>query len=264
LFYINTGVKLKLKHDINVYTEKNVKHIYNKFLFKCKIINKHINSLILFKFYFYIKSMYIVINLFLDKYKFNMDNLLYIKNLLNNVYNNNIEFNIINLRYLNLDGNILAVCIAKKLKNRNIRVLRLIRMALKLSKKPYIHEYYTYYLNNDINNLLVKKGFNLFLKEMPLNLNIVQKPYIYINRVILYYLNNKIISGLKIEGTGRLTKRLTASRSINKITYKGSLKNNKSSIKGLSSIMLKGYVKSNLQYVNINSYNAIGAYGIKS
>jgi hypothetical protein len=28
--------------------------------------------------------------------------------------------------------------------------------------------------------------------------------------------------------------------------------------------LLKGYVKSNLQYTNINSYNLIGAYGIKS
>jgi hypothetical protein len=28
--------------------------------------------------------------------------------------------------------------------------------------------------------------------------------------------------------------------------------------------VLRGYVKSNLQYVNINSYNRIGAYGIKS
>ena len=77
-------------------------------------------------------------------------------------------------------------------------------------------------------------------------------------------LNNKYLKNLRFQGNGRLTKRLTASRSIIKNSYKGSLKNDKSSIKGLSTILLKGYVKSNLQYTNINSYNLIGAYGIKS
>lgn len=236
-----------------------------RFIFKYKIINDFISKLMLNRFYLITKRMSLIINLSFNKYKFNILNLLYIKNMLSNIYNNIIELNIVNLKYLCLDGNILAVCIAKKLKNRNIRILRLIRLGLKLSKKPYIHEEHIYHSNNNSNKiLLVEKNFNIYLNKVFLNKNIKQKFNYYINRVVFYYLNNKIIKGIRLEGSGRLTKRLIASRAINKIAYKGSLKNNKSSIKGLSTIMLKGYVKSNLQYVNINSYNAIGAYSIKT
>src|SRR5436305_193437 len=45
----------------------------------------------------------------------------------------------------------------------------------------------------------------------------------YIN--IISRLKNKHVSGLRIEAKGRLTKRLTASRAIYKVSYKGSLKN---------------------------------------
>ena len=203
--------------------------------------------------------------IYLNKYKFNIKNLLYVKNLLSKVYNKTIELNVINLKYLHLDSYILALVISKKLKNRNRRVLRVIRLALKLSKKLYINDYTTYYLNiENIDNLLIKNSVNKFLKKIPFNKNLIYKPFLYNNRIVLYYLNNKIIKGIRLQGTGRLTKRLTASRSIIKTSHKGSLKNNKSSIKGLSTIMLKGYVKSNLQYNNVNSYNLIGAYGIKS
>lgn len=241
------------------------------YLNKNKILSKNIkfNLISLNNIYkkLSIEIMYDILNkyIFLNKYKFNINNLLYVKNLLHNIYNKNIELNIVNLKYLHLDSHILAVLITKKLKNRNRRVLRVIRLALKLSKKLYINDYTTYYLNvENIDNILIRKDINKNLKEIPFNKNIIQKPFLYNNRIVLYFLNNKIIKGIALQGSGRLTKRLTASRSITKINHKGSLKNNKSSIKGLSTIMLKGYVKSNLQYSNINSYNLIGAYGIKS
>ena len=100
--------------------------------------------------------------------------------------------------------------------------------------------------------------------NIPLNKDLIYKPASYKSRIIFFYLKHKIISGMKLQGTGRLTKRLTASRSISKSMGKGSLKNRASSYNGLSTVVLRGYVKSNLQYININSYNRIGAYGIKS
>ena len=78
------------------------------------------------------------------------------------------------------------------------------------------------------------------------------------------YLSNKIISGIKLQGSGRLTKRLTASRSVIKYDKMGNLRKDKSYSNDLSTNLLKGYVKSNLQYTNINSYKPIGSYGIKS
>jgi hypothetical protein len=76
-------------------------------------------------------------------------------------------------------------------------------------------------------------------------------------------MKQKIISGIRIQGTGRLTKRLTASRSLSKVKYKGSLKNLNSSYENVSTVMLRGFVKSNLQYVNINNSSGNGSFGVK-
>lgn len=192
--------------------------------------------------------------------------MLCVKSILNKLYNNKIEINIINLKYLYLDGNILAMTVVRKLKNRKRRVLKVIRMALKLSKKPYINEFYTDLLNiNNLDTVLVKKIFSFSVNNnIPLNKDLISKPTSYKSRITFFYLKHKIISGMKLQGTGRLTKRLTASRSISKSMTKGSLKNRASSYNGLSTVVLRGYVKSNLQYININSYNRIGAYSIKS
>jgi Mitochondrial ribosomal protein (VAR1) len=192
-----------------------------------------------------------------------------VKSILNKLYNNKIEINVINLKYLYLDGNILALTVVRKLKNRKRRVLKVIRMALKLSKKPYINKFYTDLLNiNSLDTILIEKNLSLSFdnnnNNIPLNKDLISKPISYKGRIVFFYLKHKIISGMKLQGTGRLTKRLTASRSISKSMGKGSLKNRASSYNGLSTVVLRGYVKSNLQYISINSYNRIGAYGIKS
>jgi hypothetical protein len=160
----------------------------------------------------------------------------------------------------------LALTVVRKLKNRKRRVLKVIRMALRLSKKPYINKFYSDLLNvNNLDNMFIKKDSNLSINNnIPLNKDLICKPASYKSRIIFFYLKHKIISGIKLQGTGRLTKRLTASRSVSKSMSKGSLKNKVSSYNGLSTVVLRGYVKSNLQYININSYNRIGAYGIKS
>jgi hypothetical protein len=71
------------------------------------------------------------------------------------------------------------------------------------------------------------------------------------------------MAGVRLEAKGRLTRRLTASRSIFKIKWKGSLKNVYSSYRGLSSVLLRGHVKSNVNYSIINSKTRNGAFGIK-
>jgi hypothetical protein len=260
-----------IKHKASKNNIRIVVNFCNYYLNKNKIISRNIKlslinlSNIYVKSYFEIVYNILKIHIILNKYKFNINNLLNIKNLLYYVYNKTIEFNLVNLKYLHLDSYILSLAIVKKLKNRNRRVLRVIRLALKLFKRLYIQEYSAHYLNiNNIDTSLINKETNKFLSNLPFNKNIIKKPLSFNLRIVLYYLSNKIIKGIRLQGDGRLTKRLTASRSIIKNSYKGSLKNDKSSIKGLSTILLKGYVKSNLQYTNINSYNLIGAYGIKS
>lgn len=77
------------------------------------------------------------------------------------------------------------------------------------------------------------------------------------------WLKHMKLRGIRVEAKGRLTRRATASRSVFKMKWKGGLKNVDSSFIGLSTIMLRGYAKSNVQYSLINSKNRNGAFGVK-
>jgi hypothetical protein len=91
----------------------------------------------------------------------------------------------------------------------------------------------------------------------------LENPSDYKPRLLLYHLKHKTVTGVRVEGSGRLTRRLTASRSISKFKYMGSLQNLESSRQAVSTVMLRGFMKSNLQYNNLNSYNRNGAFGVK-
>jgi hypothetical protein len=80
---------------------------------------------------------------------------------------------------------------------------------------------------------------------------------------VLKTLKHLKLAGIRVEAKGRLTKRFTASRSVFKMRYKGGLKNVDSSFKGLSAVMLRGIVKSNVQYSILTSKNRNGAFGVK-
>jgi hypothetical protein len=80
---------------------------------------------------------------------------------------------------------------------------------------------------------------------------------------VLLLLKHKSMAGIRLEAKGRLTRRFTASRSVFKIKWKGSLKNIDSSYRGLSSVILRGHIKSNIQYSIVNSKTRNGAFGLK-
>ena len=85
----------------------------------------------------------------------------------------------------------------------------------------------------------------------------------YLEEVILRDIKYKHVTGFRLETSGRLTRRYTASRSVSKLRYKGNLLNIDSSYRGLSSVLLKGNLKSNLQYTKLKSKTRIGSFGIK-
>ena len=80
---------------------------------------------------------------------------------------------------------------------------------------------------------------------------------------ILNTINQQVVSGVRIEAAGRLTRRLTAMRSVFKYRYAGSLKNIRSSFNSNRSTILRGVVKSNAQYTLINSKTRNGTFGLK-
>jgi hypothetical protein len=79
-------------------------------------------------------------------------------------------------------------------------------------------------------------------------------------------LNNikqQVVSGVRFEASGRLTRRLTAMRAVFKYRYMGSLKNLRSSLNNKPSTILRGNLKSNGQYILIQSKTRNGAFGLK-
>src|ERR1700743_2452246 len=195
---------------------KVVSDYVNKF-YK-KLIKKSLRRLFIYTYYRRL--------IYVNKSRFNYTYLQYIKNKLQVLFNKNIEFNFINLKYFYLNSNILSESILLKIRKKKVILGELIKKENLNTKKYYYNNRLLY--NNIIKNLKYKH-----------------------------------IAGFRLEANGRLNKRYTASRSINKVKYKGNLLNIDSSYKGLSSVLLRNNLNSNLQYTKLNSKTRIGSFGLK-
>jgi hypothetical protein len=136
---------------------------------------------------------------------------------------------------MHLNSDIYSEAIVLKLKKRNFKLLRILKKALLKIKIPRLFDLYSIDQTKDID----------------------KKKY------LLNSIKYKLISGVRFEASGRLSRRLIASKSIFKYRYIGSLRNIYSSYIGLSSVMLRGYLKPNLQQTVINSKTRNGAFGLK-
>lgn len=258
--------KLKYLH----YTlKKNFDNI--KDLFKCShIVNFFNNNL--YKNYIIkimekeILNMYLKQLIFFNNYKFKDTYILPLKNLIEVIYGKRIEFNIIILKNYYFNSDIYTQIIALKTKNRKNKILKILKISLKNIKIPNINKE----LLIDHTNGLKKKQ-NIYINEIKANdINndyadiVIKNSYKLLEKKIFFdSIKNKNIIGIRIETSGRLTKRMTAARSLFKVKYKGTLKNIDSSYKGISSLMLRGNQKSNLQYTKLNSKLRVGSFGIK-
>lgn len=186
-----------------------------------------------------IKYIYFKQLIYINKSKFNYTYLQYLKNYLQVLFNKNVEFNFINLKNFYLNSDILSESFLLKIKRKRGKLLNLItnlQNKIKIKRKVFTG------LPVNIFNLKTKKN---------------------LNKYIINNLKYKHITGFRLEASGRLTKRHTASRSLSKIKYKGNLWNIDSSLGCLSSILLKGNLNSNLQYTKLNSKTNIGSFGLK-
>jgi hypothetical protein len=188
------------------------------------------------KYYMYYKQL-----LYINKAKFENSYLQGLISLIKKIYKKNVEFNIINLKYFYFNSDIFTQPLALKLKKKRI----LLKYLLDLNNLFIVSNLDT--TNNLLNNLMQQ---NKITSE-------------YLKKVVLNDIKYKRVSGVRLEGAGRLTKRFTASRSLHKVRYNGNLENAYSSIKGYPSVMLRGNFKPNLQYTKLNSKSRIGSFGIK-
>lgn len=207
------------------------------------------------KTYIYIKNfVYYKQLMYINNTKYNYTYLKYLKSSLEKLYNKNVEFNLINIKRFYLNSDILSESIVLKLtRNRRkiLRYLKNMRKKVKIAKKKII-------LMRPMPEKIFKEKSDEkknFFYPTEENLNKKNK--------IFTELKYKDVTGFRLEARGRLTKRYTASRSVTKFRYKGNLLNIDSSHKGLSSILLKGNLRSNLQFTKLRSKTRIGSFGIK-
>jgi hypothetical protein len=203
--------------------------------------------------------------------------------LIEKLYSKKIELNIVNLRKAHLSSDILTQAIALKAKLRKKNIYSILESSLSKVDLPNVRKdrlskfnKYDYFLN-EIRNMYINNMFNKEIKGDSLNKLLLNyfpfatklkrakglKPRINIRSHLFRSLNNLNLSGVRLEAKGRISKRFIASRSIFKVYWKGGLRNVDSSLKGLSAIMLRGNVRSNVEYSLLNSKVRTGAFGIK-
>jgi hypothetical protein len=225
-----------------------------------------------------------------NKTKFGMYLMEKFTHLVKSLYNKEVVFNIVNLKKMHLSTDIYTQAVVLKLKNRDNKLYRVLKSSLRKIKIPNFNKINekknkpnkNEFIDNKIRNSLINSMFtkedvkdplnNLLLKFFPSAENLqkslvkkgsVKNYSVSLKDYVLMYLKHIKVRGIRVEAKGRLTRRFTASRSVFKMKWKGGLKNVDSSFKGLSTIMLRGYVKSNAQYSFLSSKNRNGAFGVK-
>ena len=202
------------------------------------------------KSYIYIKTFFYYKQLiFINRIKYSYTYLKHLKNILEKLYNKNVEFNLVNIKRFYLNSDILSESITIKLtKNRRkmLRYMKSIKKKVKINKK----------------RILIIKPVREIKESISINKENLAENLARKN-LVFSALKYKDVTGFRLEARGRLTRRYTASRSVTKVRYKGNLLNIDSSHRGLSTVLLKGNLRSNLQYTKLKSKTRIGSFGIK-
>ena len=249
---------LALKYNYNleqkIYYDKIIKEYQNRY-YK-RFIKKSLRRILLF---IYFKQL-----IYINKSKFNSSYLQGLTELVQKIYNKNIQFNFINVKYFYVNSDILTQSLVLKLRKNRRKLLKYLKYCISKTKIKNIEinssSNYTFNtndlnLNNSNLDVTNKLLYNLFLQNKTKSK--------YLKNIIFNNIKYKRVSGVRIQTAGRLTKRYTASRSISKLRYKGNLININSSINGRPSALLRGKLRPNLEFTKLNSKTRIGSFGIK-
>lgn len=159
-----------------------------------------------------------------------------LNSLIEKIYDNKVKIKTVQLKSIHLNSDVFSLAVALKLRDRKNKAVRVLRKAiLNMVKIPDLHTLIT---------------FDDFIENINKN-NIID------------VIKQQVVSGVRFEAKGRLTRRLTAMRAIFKYRYTGSLKDIRSSCNNKSTTMLRGHVKSNLEYTIIDSKTRNGSFGLK-
>jgi hypothetical protein len=105
--------------------------------------------------------------LILNQIKFKHAFLLELRHLVSEIYNKNVEFNLVNLKKMHLNSDIFTQAVSLKLKNRNNRLYRVLKSSLSKVKLPNVNrikEKYSKKSNKE--QLLINKMRNLKINSL--------------------------------------------------------------------------------------------------
>jgi hypothetical protein len=235
----------------------------------------------------------------LNKLKFKSIYIYKFAKIISRFFNTKIEFNVINLRSIIYNSDIFTDFITRKIRTRKrkkriklLRIMRYVISKINISKINKLKERGIHtksinfnlienkYKNININAIINKNNFDNIIRKLfkekysSLNYNKfaltnndkktnTSKLLSTYKNIIYKYIKYKKIGGIRIEISGRLTRRYRADRAIYKLKWKGSLQNLDSSLKRLSAVNFRGYSNSNLEYSILASKRRIGAFAVK-
>jgi Mitochondrial ribosomal protein (VAR1) len=271
------NMKKLLKFEVQVIKNKLFFDDFDKYMFMAK--NHYLKTFKRFNFLLMVNNI-----------KFEKPFIWELTRLVKNIYNKEVEFNIVNLNKMHLNSDIYTQAVSLKLRNRDNKLFKVLTSSLSKVKLPNISRISEKYNKSNRDEYLINKIRNAYINSMfkdntsvdPLNnlllgffsttenleielkkrSSIIKRP-ISLYKYVIRSLKHLKLAGIRIEAKGRLTRRFTASKSVFKVRWKGGLKNVDSSFKGLSAIMLRGDRKSNVQYSILSSKNRNGAFGVK-
>jgi len=164
--------------------------------------------------------------------------------LVKNIYNKEVEFNLVNLYKMHLNSDIYTESVSLKLRNRDNKLFKVLTRSLTKAKLPNVSRLSEKFYKDNKDEYLINKIRNSYINSMfsnntsvdPLNslllgffpstndLKIeVKKKSSIIKRSVSFYkyilrtLKHVKLAGVRVEAKGRLTRRFTAARSVFKV-----------------------------------------------
>jgi hypothetical protein len=236
----------------------------------------------------------------LNKLKLGNKFLFRLTNSISKYYNKKVVLNIVNLKFIASNSDIFTEILTLKIKNSKVdplakmrsllarvvlpevnsviergRIEKQVDFSLIPNKYPSLNVHSIIKeksLNDRLDNLLyntfkeknISEQNKYVVKETP-KVSISHENYFSkIREIIFNDIKYKCMAGARLIVKGRLTKRYRADRALYKFSWKGGLKNIDSAFKGLSSVVFRGYLDSNVEKSRFFSKRRIGAFGVRT
>ena len=167
-----------------------------------------------------------------------------------------IEYNIVKLKSIAYNTDLFTQALALKLKKTRINR---IKSMLSLINRAYIPQIDS--PDSEMSRDLMQETRTK--DELALWGNHTTNSKNEIHNSVYSNIGYKNISGIRIEVSGRLTKRYRADKSVSTIKYKGGLMNIDSTLKDIKSIKFRGNANTNISYSITKSKRRIGAFAVK-